>query len=86
MELFELQAHKGGLIRLKSDLFWFGKGWDTTPERICILLDAVRKRSKEMHISAATLSGSDQDVWCIQLLIDGDPHWCWIAKRYLELV
>jgi hypothetical protein len=37
-----LQAHKGGLVRIKSDLFWYGgRGWDGVHDRICLLLNAA---------------------------------------------
>ena len=37
-----LQSHKGSLIRLKTELFWYGgRGWDKSPGRICLLLDAA---------------------------------------------
>ena len=40
--LEQLQAHKGGLIQLKTQLYWYDRGsWDGTPGRICLLLDAT---------------------------------------------
>jgi len=43
MTLLErLQSHKGGLLRIKSRLFWYdGRGWDKNPGRICLILDAA---------------------------------------------
>ena len=40
--LDKLQAHKGGLIRLKTQLYWYGvRGYDNNPGRICLILDAA---------------------------------------------
>jgi len=41
--LEQLQAHKGGLIQLKTQLYWYvgGRGYDNTPGRICLILDAT---------------------------------------------
>jgi len=38
--LEKLESHRGGLVRLPTQLFWYGRGWDRTPGRICLLLDA----------------------------------------------
>ena len=29
--LEKLESHRGGLIRLPTQLFWYGRGWDNTP-------------------------------------------------------
>ena len=37
----ELRAHRGGLLRLKTALYWYGgRGWDERLDRVCLLLDA----------------------------------------------
>ena len=37
-----LQTHSGYLIRLKTELYWYdGRGYDGSPGRICLLLDAA---------------------------------------------
>jgi hypothetical protein len=91
--LEELTAHKGGLILLRSDLFWYsGRGWDSTPGRVCLLMDSAtadavpgavchatarlaRLRARRALTDAATL-----------LLIDGRPHWVWVAQADVELL
>jgi len=80
--LEELQAHKGGLIRLKDGLFWYGgRGWDGVQDRICLLMDSV-------HPFAATVAfeprGATEATAC--LLIDGRPHWVCIAPVDVELL
>ena len=37
-----LEAHRGGLIRIKSELFWYGSvGWDGAQGRVFLLLDTT---------------------------------------------
>ena len=42
MTLLErLQSHRGGLLHIKSELYWYGgRGPDRSPGRVCLLLDA----------------------------------------------
>lgn len=36
----QLQAHVGGLVRLHTNLYWYGgRGYDASSGRICLLLD-----------------------------------------------
>ena len=68
--LDKLQAHKGGLIHIKSQLYWYGcGGWDNNPGRICLILDTTTTA-----VAAAFL------------LIDGQPHWVWVAEEDIELL
>ena len=41
MTLLEgLQSHRGGLLRIKSELYWYGgRGFDGSPGRVCLILD-----------------------------------------------
>jgi hypothetical protein len=79
--LEELTAHKGGLIRLKGELYWYGgRGWDGCPGRICLLMDsapaaAAARAGRRALTDTATL-----------LLIDGRPHWVWVGADDLELL
>jgi hypothetical protein len=87
-----LRAHKGGLILLKTELWWYGgRGWDGTRGRVCLLMD-----------SALTYDGGDGEIYARTryadvdadgfgdapacLLIDGRPHWVWIAPADVELL
>ena len=37
-----LKAQVGGLLHIKSELYWYGgRGWDGAPGRVCLLLDAA---------------------------------------------
>jgi len=77
--LDKLQAHKGGLLRLKNQLYWYGRGgWDNNPGRACLLLDATARAAAFARPSASAASAF--------LLIDGQPHWVWIAEEDVELL
>jgi len=76
--LEQLQAHKGGLIQLKSQLYWYGgRGYDGNPGRVCLILDAAA--------SAATNTVT-ATVAVAYLLLDGSPQWVWVAKEDMELL
>jgi hypothetical protein len=96
-----LQAHKGGLVLLKTELWWYGgRGWDGTPGRVCLLLDAAHApasspASNEVfrlaHVTAAAstrtviLQGPSGVAGGL-LLIDGRPRWVWVCADDLELL
>lgn len=45
--LEQLQSHRGGLIRLKNEFYWYigpAQGWDGATGRVCLLLGAGRSR------------------------------------------
>jgi hypothetical protein len=83
--LEELTAHKGGLIRLKWGLYWYGgRGWDGVHDRICLLMDAgLRSCALVATFSAAAPLPA---AACTLLLIDGCPHWVWVSSDDLELL
>jgi hypothetical protein len=94
--LKKLKSHKGGLIRLKTELFWYGKrGWDNNPERISLILDAVSAeafRERGMYVAAAAAAAAESgplpsgDKAAVHLLIDGSHEWIWAIERDLELI
>jgi hypothetical protein len=78
--LEELTAHKGGLVCLKSELYWYnGCGWDGCPGRICLILDAGLR-------SCALAAAVTPAAAATLLLVDGDPHWVWVAQADVELL
>ena len=82
--LEELQAHRGGLLRLKGELFWYGgRGWDGSPGQVCLLLDAA-----DVVVAAATtrLVCDAPAAPDVLLLIDGAPHWVWVCQEDVELI
>ena len=94
--LERLRSHKGGLIRLKTQLFWYGgRGWDNTPGRICLLLDAdaatdVVRPSPTAATTAATTAAAPPPPLrrpsAAHLLIDGQPAWIWVVEKDVELL
>jgi hypothetical protein len=97
-----LRSHKGGLIRLKGELFWYGgRGWDGIRGRVCLLMDARdAARASADHAAAtavptaAAIAGfgtaasvrTAADLAAACLLIDGRPRWVWIAPADVELL
>jgi hypothetical protein len=83
--LEELTAHKGGLILLKTNLFWYGgRGWDGVQDRVCLLMDAEVYAEAAM-IAAATPTAARVPAAAL-LLIDGCPHWVWVGADDVELL
>jgi len=81
--LEQLQAHKGGLIHLKTQLCWFmGRGWDNNVGRVCLILDAA---ANILPADAGTRTATARSV-AARLLIDGAAHWVWIAEQDVELL
>ena len=91
--LEQLQAHKGGLVRLKTELYWYtGRSWDGCPGRVCLLLDSetVRDSSSSDPESAKTVNAGPQirsfgDATAC-FLVDGSPHWIWISEKDVEIL
>jgi hypothetical protein len=92
--LEELTAHKGGLVCLKTELFWYGgRGWDGVHDRICLLMDSavvadrlLTQGAGQWDARAFAASTAVHDAAAILLLIDGRPHWVWVGANDLELL
>ncbi len=84
--LEDLTAHKGRLILLKTELYWYGgRGWDGCPGRSCLILDTVAFAHARAATVAVTKRGNHVAA-CTLLLIDGRPHWVWVAPADVELL
>jgi hypothetical protein len=99
--LEELTAHKGRLILLKTELFWYGgRGWDGVHDRICLLMDA-RDADGDGYLpllldaASAIATAAAREARTARaeragavalLLIDGRPHWVWVSSDDLELL
>ena len=86
-----LQAHKGGLIRLKTELYWYGcRGWDGNPGRVCLLLDVSNPRGGYAVATVAArttiVNAVDEIVTSARLLIDGSPHCVLVVEQDVELL
>lgn len=94
MFLRQLRSHIGGLIRLKTGLFWYdGGGYDSTPARVCLLLETVSPTLSGPRTVATTTSATrTSTVLAVAaegipalLLVDGSPHWIWLVENDVEL-
>jgi hypothetical protein len=86
--LEQLQAHKGGLVQLKTELYWYAQGrYDGNPGRVCLILDAADAATarRTAAVSAAAVVAVDGDAAAL-LLVDGSPQWIWIAEEDVELL
>ena len=86
-----LKAHRGRLICLKTALFWYGgRGFDDSPGRICLLLDASARTSARAasptRSAAAMTATADATAAAALLLIDDRPQWIWVSRADMELI
>jgi len=86
----QYQDHKGGLIKLKSQLFWgggSGRHWDGVPERICLILDVDDENAHRTFVST---NGDFDNEWdpgvTVLLLVDGSPHWVLVYETDMEFI
>jgi hypothetical protein len=72
-----LRSHRGSLIRLKTELFWYNNAeWDGTLFRTCFLLDA-RDYGRPACWKACTANATSASSAAVShLLIDGLA--CWV--------
>ena len=87
--LEQLQSHKGGLLYLKTGLYWYGgRGYDRSPGRICLILDATQVTASRAAaaVPAVTPTAEQRETADALLLIDGSPHWVWMADSDVELL
>ena len=88
--LQELGSHRGGLVLLKTQLFWYGgRGWDGITGRICLLMDAAaghRVPASAAATGAPTAATATTATTTALLLVDGQPHWVWVGADDLELL
>ena len=85
--LEELQSHRGSLIRIKSELYWYGgRGWDGSPVRVCLVLDAsaAARTAGTAATSLRDMRRSDMDA--ALLLIDDRPQWICVSREDVELI
>ena len=85
--LQELGSHRGGLLLLKTELYWYdGRGWDGVHDRVCLLLNTAA----DARIAAAARATGvvrDGDAEAVALLlVDGAPHWIWVAQSGVKLL
>jgi len=88
--LKKLKSHRGGLIRLSTPLYWYDRGgWDGTPGRLCLLLDADADLPPDQEGAAAAFGLGGRGLsWGLaaHLLVDGQPQWVWVIEKDVELL
>ena len=86
----KLKAHIGGLVHIKSQLYWYRAGkWDEAHESVHLLLDVLDPDEDVMgDISpeAHTRIGSLHERVDVLLFIDGTPKWVLIYSGAVELI
>jgi hypothetical protein len=94
--LERIQAHKGGLLKIKTELYWYGQGrYDGNPGRTCLILDDALAAQSTLAdlpaVFAAAATGCPHLVeivanTAVYLLIDGQPQWIWVDEGDVELL
>jgi hypothetical protein len=100
--LDKLKDHVGGLIRIKTQIYWYEKRkWDGIHERVCLLLDTLNaSRAARARLDgrlARLVDTVDRSRWLEQraslahgaavlLFIDGIPKLIWAYESAVELV
>ena len=90
--LSKLKAHIGGLIRIKTQLYWYKTGKWNDAESVYLLLDAIDTSyatitDDSVQPSATTRSHHDPLLdAAVLLFIDGAPAWVWLYQNTAEIV
>jgi len=89
--LEQLHAHRGGLLLLKTQLYWTSSGYDKNPGRVCLMLDAfalndaTRSGASAVSDSAGRKNSQFLNI-VVHLLIDGSLQWVWTVEQDVELL
>jgi hypothetical protein len=94
-----LHANLGCLLRLKSELYWYGgRGWDGNSDRICLILNVSGATVAAGRIAEAVAvarfdpldivswSPSPNQTAVVLLIIDGSPKWVCVNEKTCELL
>jgi hypothetical protein len=91
--LDKLTAHVGGLVRLKTDLYWYNtRSRDGIEGRVFLLLDAAGTYvtgRRTIGLAARTLHGPrnpSDDLAHALLLIDDQAKWIWTSIEDVEFI
>ena len=91
--LKKLKAHVGGLVLIKTELYWYKtRKWDGAHESVHLLLDVLDPAEDV----AGDISPEAAARWtcpieaaspiAVLLFIDGSPKWVWIYHVAVELL
>jgi len=85
-----LRSHRGSLIRLKTELFWYNNAeWDGTLFRTCLLLDVPTHQGDAARTSTARgrlLSAATGTTAGACLLIEEVPQLIWLVEEDVEFI
>ena len=86
----KLKAHVGGLVLIKTQLYWYKIGKWNDAERVHILLDALDPYADpydepEAMAGSTPARGLDLRV-AVLLFIDDAPKWVWVYSGAVELI
>jgi hypothetical protein len=92
----QLRAHLGGIVRLKTQLYWYNSDyWDGIEGRVCLILDvdpafdALEGRRwhavDEVSVTAHT-AGSSPKQAIVLLFIDGALQKIWLSEDVVEFI
>jgi hypothetical protein len=88
--LESLQAHIGGLVQLKTQLFWYGgRRIEKNSGRVCLLLAADDEPPGGRRHADAEVTGLGvprAEAIATLLIIDGQPKWIWVADKFVDLL
>lgn len=90
--LSKLKAHVHGLIRIKTQLYWYNTDkWDGAHESVHLLLDVLdpaKAGPGDISPAGATLDPIGAGRWpeAVLLFIDGAPKWIWVYSGAVELI
>ena len=87
MTLFNrLKDHVSGLIRIKTELYWYTRGsWDKKPGRVCLVMNVSYRGYSDATTTLDTRAARKSGVWCL-LLIDGNPYRVWLTDKDIDLL
>jgi hypothetical protein len=87
MFLDALKAHRGGLVRLKTeDYSYRSKLWDEIAGRIFLLLDSGDRAAATLDPPPMAVAGDINKLTPMLLLIDEVPKWVWSTEDAVELI
>ena len=87
--LEQLQSHRGGLLYLKTELYWYNRSErDGVKGRLCVLLDAPTKTTPAIEdaVTPTVEMCDDLKTAVTLLLIDGTCSWVWMSKEDVEFL
>ena len=87
--LEQLQSHRGGLIRLKTQLYWYDGVRNEIVGRICLLLDVADQAefsAAAQDFAARNATATADGLAVALLLIEGQPQWIWLAEKDVEVI